>query len=309
MEKRLLIFDCDPGVDDAFAIAYLKKSDFFDVKMVSSVAGNVELKYTTRNLRGLVKALDWDVEVCEGAEKPIIGEQILASEVHGNNGLSGYEFADDELAPLSERSAYEAMVDIIEKADRKVTIIAVGPLTNVAILLLARPDLAEKIEEIGIMGGGLKGGNTTPAAEFNILADAEAAQVVFNSGVKIRMAGLDVTEYARFNKAEDEILCTSDEKICEILSFIVQKSLGFDRNGDSGYSNMHDTAAIMAFVHPEIFKTEDMYVQVETEGKVARGMTIADRRQLGRLEPNTVVLVDIDMEKFTKTLIETLVKK
>lgn len=309
MEKRLLIFDCDPGIDDAFAIAYLKKCDFFDVKMVSSVAGNVELKYTTRNLRGLVKALDWDVEVCEGAEKPIIGKQIVASEVHGNNGLSGYEFKEDELAPLSTRPAYEAMVDILEKADKKVTIIAVGPLTNVAILLLGRPDLADKIEEIGIMGGGLKGGNTTPAAEFNILADAEAAQVVFNSGIKIRMAGLDITERARFTKEEDKLLQESDEKINKILSAIVQKPLKFERFDGGSYSNMHDTAAIMAFVHPEVFETEDLYVQVETEGRIARGMTIADQRQVGRIEPNTAVLVDIDMERFTKTMIGTLVKK
>lgn len=309
MAKKWLIFDCDPGIDDAFAIAYLKKCDFFDVKMVSSVAGNVELEHTTRNLRGLVKSLDWDVKVFQGADKPIIGEQILASEVHGNNGLAGYIFTEDELAPLSAKTAYEGMVEVLESAKEPVTIIAVGPLTNVAILLLARPDLASKIDEIGIMGGGLKGGNTTPAAEFNILADAEAAQVVFNSGVKVRMAGLDVTEYARFNIAEHKILEKSDQKINEILCDVVKNSLNFDRGGVSGYSNMHDTAAIMAFVHPEIFKTEALYVQVETEGKIARGMTIADRRQVGRLAPNTEVLVDIDQKKFTKKLIETLVKK
>lgn len=309
MAKKQLIFDCDPGVDDAFAIAYLKKCDFFDVRMVSSVAGNVELEHTTRNLRGLVKAIDWDVEVCKGADKPIIGKQILASEVHGNNGLAGYTFAENELAPLSDRTAYEAMVDTLEKAEEKVTIIAVGPLTNVAILLLGRPDLMDKIEEIGIMGGGLKGGNTTPAAEFNILADAEAAQVVFSSGVKVRMAGLDVTERARFNIAEDKILQKSDEKIHKILTTIVQNALGFERHDGVGYANMHDTAAIMAFVHPEVFTMEEYFVQVETEGRIARGMTVADRRQMGRIAPNTKVLVDIDMEMFTEKMIETLVRK
>lgn len=223
MEKICTIFDCDPGVDDAFAIVYLKNSEKFDVKLLASVAGNVEVEYTTRNLRGLVKALDWDVEVCEGAAMPIMGRQVLAGEIHGKTGLGGYEFEDDELAELSKRNAFDAMVDVLENND-KTLIIAVGPLTNIALLLLGRPDLKEKISEITIMGGGLEKGNTTAAAEFNIIADPEAAEIVFKSGVKVNMAGLDVTEKGDYNWDIHNILKASNLKITDILTEIMLAS-------------------------------------------------------------------------------------
>ena len=192
MKKIPTIFDTDPGIDDAFALSFLNKSEIFDVKMLSSVAGNVKLKHTTRNLRGLVFAMDWQVPIFKGLDKPILGKQILAEGFHGENGLLGYEFKDDELAKLENQSAIKAMAEVLEEND-KTLIIAVGPLTNIASLILARPDLKEKIKEITIMGGAIGMGNVTASAEFNIFADPEAAAIVFDSGIKINMLGLNVT--------------------------------------------------------------------------------------------------------------------
>lgn len=303
MEKICTIFDCDPGVDDAVAIAYLGKSDIFDVKMVASVAGNVQLEHTTRNLRGLVKALDWDVEVCKGAEMPIMGRQVIASEVHGNNGLAGYEFADDELAELSDRSAYEAMVDVLENND-KTLIVAVGPLTNIALLLLGRPDLKDKISEITIMGGGIDRGNTTPSAEFNIYADPEAAEIVFRSGVKINMFGLDVTEQAKYTPEIHEILKKSDQKIINILTQVMDNVIELRGND----INLHDALTLIYYTNPELFKGKEYHVVVETEGRYTRGQTLADKRSFSDAKPNTNVILDIDQEKFEQILVEVLTK-
>lgn len=303
MEKICTIFDCDPGIDDAFAVAYLKKSEVFDVKLVASVAGNVEIEHTTRNLRGLVKSLDWDVEICQGASKPIMGRQVLASNIHGNNGLAGYEFKEEELADLSERNAYDAMVDILENND-KTLIIAVGPLTNIALLLLGRPDLKEKISEITIMGGGLDRGNTTAAAEFNIYADPEAAEIVFQSGLKINMVGLDITESGDYDIEVHEVLKQSELRINKILTTVMDTSM--KRRG--GSLNLHDVVAVMYHTNPELYKGKDYHVVVETEGVYTRGQTLADRRRLSTTEKNVHVLLELDTKSFQEKLIEVLTK-
>ncbi len=198
MNKTPTIFDTDPGIDDAFALSFLHKSDVFDVKMLSSVAGNVKLAYTTRNLQGLAYAMDWQVPIYKGLDKAILGKQILAEEFHGVNGLLGYTFNDEELADLKNQSAIKAMAKVLEE-NKKTLIIAVGPLTNIASLILSRPDLKEKISEITIMGGAVGMGNVTSNAEFNIFADPEAASIVFKSGIKIYMLVLNVTTKTSYN--------------------------------------------------------------------------------------------------------------
>ncbi len=305
MKKICTIFDSDPGIDDAFAIAYLKKSKIFDVKLLSSVAGNVEVKHTTRNLRGLAKALDWDVEICQGAEKPIMGRQILASHIHGNNGLAGYEFKEEELANLSERNAYDAMVDVLEN-NEKTLIIAVGPLTNIALLILGRSDLKEKISEITIMGGGLDRGNTTPAAEFNIYADPEAGEIVFNSGIKINMVGLDITEKGSYDLNVHEALKKSEKKINHILTTIMNSSIERLKKNRGGTRSLHDAVAVMYHTNPEFYKGKEYHVVVETEGIYTRGQTLADKRSFSTTEKNVNVLLDLDTKKFQDRLIEVL---
>ena len=305
IEKIPTIFDTDPGIDDAFALSFLNKSDIFDVKMLSSVAGNVKLFHTTRNLQGLAKAMDWEIPIYKGLEKPILGKQILAEGFHGENGLLGYVFKDEDLAKLENKSAISAMAKVLE-ANEKTLIIAVGPLTNIASLLLAHPDLKEKIKEITIMGGAIGMGNVTPTAEFNIFADPEAAAIVFASGIKINMLGLNVTTKTSYDIDMHSEFKNSDKKINEILSAVMD--IRIDQAGaEENYTTfMHDTLAVMYHTNPEIFKSEMVHMDVETKGEFTRGMTVADLRAHSTAYKNINFVSDIDVEKFKKIFMDVL---
>ena len=306
MNKTPTIFDTDPGIDDAFALSFLHKSDVFDVKMLSSVAGNVKLAYTTRNLQGLAYAMDWQVPIYKGLDKAIFGKQILAEEFHGVNGLLGYTFNDEELADLKNQSAIKAMAKVLEE-NKKTLIIAVGPLTNIASLILSRPDLKEKISEITIMGGAVGMGNVTSNAEFNIFADPEAASIVFKSGIKINMLGLNVTTKTSYNLDMHEKFKKSDKKINKILSEIMDIRIKQAGSEENYTTYMHDTLAVMYHTNPEIFKSQMLHMDVETKGEFTRGMTVADLRINSTASKNINFVSDIDKEKFKEIFIKTLI--
>ena len=306
MNKTPTIFDTDPGIDDAFALSFLHKSDVFDVKMLSSVAGNVKLAYTTRNLQGLAYAMDWQVPIYKGLDKAILGKQILAEEFHGVNGLLGYTFNDEELAVLKNQSAIKAMAKVLEE-NKKTLIIAVGPLTNIASLILSRPDLKEKISEITIMGGAVGMGNVTSNAEFNIYADPEAASIVFKSGIKINMLGLNVTTKTSYNLDMHEKFKKSDKKINKILSEIMDIRIKQAGSEENYTTYMHDTLAVMYHTNPEIFKSQMLHMDVETKGEFTRGMTVADLRINSTASKNINFVSDIDKEKFKEIFIKTLI--
>jgi len=306
MNKTPTIFDTDPGIDDAFALSFLHKSDVFDVKMLSSVAGNVKLAYTTRNLQGLAYAMDWQVPIYKGLDKAILGKQILAEEFHGVNGLLGYTFNDEELADLKNQSAIKAMAKVLEE-NKETLIIAVGPLTNIASLILSRPDLKEKISEITIMGGAVGMGNVTSNAEFNIYADPEAASIVFKSGIKINMLGLNVTTRTSYNLDMHEKFKKSDKKINKILSEIMDIRIKQAGSEENYTTYMHDTLAVMYHTNPEIFKSQMLYMDVETKGEFTRGMTVADLRINSTASKNINFVSDIDKEKFKEIFIKTLI--
>ncbi|RGB74928.1 PfkB family carbohydrate kinase [Anaerococcus nagyae] len=292
-------------IDDAFAISFLHNSKVFDVKMVSSVAGNVGLEHTTRNLRGLVKAMDWDVPVYKGLSKPLIGEQILAEKFHGVNGLLGYEFKDDQLAPLEKESAIEAMIKVLEE-NEKTLIITVGPLTNIASLLTIREDLKEKISEINIMGGAIGMGNVTATSEFNIFADPEAADIVFSSGVKINMLGLNVTTQTSYDINMHKEFKKSELRINQILADIMNRRIKRAGAEENYTTHMHDTLSVMYATNPEIFESKMLHIDIETNGKYTRGMTIADTRLNSLCEKNINVVTSIDKDKFKKIFMENL---
>lgn len=306
MNKTPTIFDTDPGIDDAFALSFLHKSDVFDVKMLSSVAGNVKLAYTTRNLQGLAYAMDWQVPIYKGLDKAILGKQILAEEFHGVNGLLGYTFNDKELADLKNQSAIKAMAKVLEE-NKETLIIAVGPLTNIASLILSRPDLKEKISEITIMGGAVGMGNVTSNAEFNIFADPEAASIVFKSGIKINMLGLNVTTRTSYNLDMHEKFKKSDKKINKILSEIMDIRIKQAGSEENYTTYMHDTLAVMYHTNPEIFKSQMLHMDVETKGEFTRGMTVADLRINSTASKNINFVSDIDKEKFKEIFIKTLI--
>src|SRR3954471_4917196 len=191
-----IILDCDPGHDDAVALLLAAGNDAIDLLAVTTVAGNCPLELATLNARRVAALAGLDgVPIAAGAAGPLRGELVTAPDIHGETGLDGYELTTGE-APLAPRSAIELMADTLEAAPEPVTLVPTGPLTNVAQLLSARPDLHGRIREIVLMGGSTGRGNVTPLAEFNIYVDPEAAAIVFGSGLPLTMIGLNLTHQA-----------------------------------------------------------------------------------------------------------------
>lgn len=304
MKRRPIIIDCDPGVDDTFALFYAFACKELDVRLVSSVSGNVDVEKTTVNARRVAAMAKYDVEIVKGANQPLIAKPFYADYIHGKNGMGGYEFKDDNLAPLSDKNAIEALRDAILSSDEKVTLVAVGPFTNIAKLFLTYPEVKENIQEISIMGGGLKGGNTTVCAEFNVFVDPEAAHVVFESGLPIIMAGLDVTEKSFIDKSHlDRIANTGT--IGKFLSDVIVAARS--ANNDASFrTSLHDVVSVMVLTHPEFFEYETLRVRVETQGKYTRGMTVADKRLHNREEGNIKVLNNVNHDAFLDELCEKL---
>ena len=206
---RRVIIDTDPGVDDALAILLALRSPELQVEAITPVAGNVPLEFTLPNALKLVEiAGRTDVPVAGGARHPLVRKLVTGEHVHGNNGLAGVEFPEPKIKPVAE-SAPEMIRKIVKANPGEITIVAVGPLTNVALALRADPDLAAKIKAIVIMGGSLSGGNVTPAAEFNLYVDPEAARIVFDAGVPLTMVGLDVTRKVLFTDERLKVMETA----------------------------------------------------------------------------------------------------
>ncbi len=307
MNRRKVIIDCDPGVDDAYALCIALKEPSFEVLGIHTVCGNVSVENTTRNARGITKLLKKDVLVYKGSNSPLVFEPIYASDIHGVTGLSGYSFDDDDLGAIAHLSSLEGYAKLLNESKEKVTIIAIGPLTNLGILLKAYPHLKEKIECISIMGGGIKGGNISEAGEFNFYVDPHSADIVFNSGIPLIMAGLDVTEKARFLKEDiDEIKDVED--IGEFLYIVSQDSL--KRNFKQGYGHSiapNDTVAVLCLTNPELFTGKEMYVRVSYESGFTRGMSIADVRVFSDKKPNVLVLSDVNRDEFRRVLKKKIV--
>ena len=213
-KKIPVIIDCDPGHDDAMAILWALSSPRIELRAVTTVAGNQTIeKVTTNAIKVLTKAHRTDIPVAMGAKAPLIRKLVVGGEVvHGDSGLEGPVLPECGFDP-SKLTALEMLVKTIEESEEKITLIPIGPLTNIATLFIVRPDLKEKIERISLMGGGAYMGNWTPAAEYNIWADPEAAKVVFNSGLPIIMSGLDVTHKAYITREENEILRAQGNEI------------------------------------------------------------------------------------------------
>ena len=238
-------------------------------------------------------------------------KSIGAPIVHGQSGLDGPALPEPAFA-LSELPAVELLVKLIENSPQKVTIVAIGPLTNIAALLLCRPDLKQNIERLSIMGGGTMG-NWTPAAEFNIWHDPDAAKIVFNSGLPIIMAGLDVTQKAYVTREENEQLRAQGNKMsvlaAELIDFFSQYIYRVE--GFPGCT-LHDPCAVAVLLHPEIFVSEQCNVDVETKGELTSGMTVVDRvnylsKVMGRtIEQNATVLFNVDRPAFVREFLAAM---
>ena len=301
-----LILDVDTGVDDAVAILYALANPQFEILGISTVAGNQTLDKTTHNTLAVLEYLGRpEIPVAAGAAAPWMQPLHTAPQVHGENGLGNVELPAPTIRPQPE-DAVGCMRRWIESCDRPVTIAAVGPLTNIALLLKSCPDLKSRIERIAIMGGGAFRGNASPVSEFNIYVDPEAARMVFASGVPLLMCGLDVTMKAYATKEDIDAFAAIGNRAGQMCADIFRFYYDFHMSGVRGKlpgCAIHDAVPVMALIHPELFHGEDAYVEVDLDGVYTRGCTAADFRDRGRLaDKNTHVILDLDRETFIRQL-------
>ncbi len=307
--RKNIIIDCDPGHDDVMAILLaLGNPDFFNVIGVTTVAGNQTLEKVTLNLRRLYTYLGIGTPAASGAAKPIARELVLGDLVHGESGLDGWDFPEPTFE-LDSTNAITFMREKIMKCEGKVTLVPVGPLTNIGLLLSTFPEVVEKIEAISIMGGSIYAGNMTPNAEFNIMVDPEAAWIVFNSGIPVIMSGLEVTHAGGITHAEIASLCAKDGRVSKMCGDLLKFYVSY--HDGEGYASfpLHDVCAVMYLLKPEIFTYQDLQVEIDCNDGPTLGRTAADLREWMRYEnPNTRVLVDVDREKFIEVLFEAFTK-
>ncbi|MEW4414219.1 nucleoside hydrolase [Clostridium sp. AN503] len=309
MEKRIpIIIDCDPGHDDAMAILWALSSPRLELRAVTTVAGNQTIEKVTNNaIKVLTKARRLDIPVAMGAKQPLIRKLVVGGEVvHGSSGLEGPVLPECGFEP-SEMTALELLIKTIEESDEMITLVPIGPLTNIATLFIVRPDLKKKIERLSIMGGGAYMGNWTPAAEYNIWADPEAAKVVFNSGLPIIMSGLDVTHKAYITREENERLRAQGNEISVFAAELIDyfSRYHYEVEGFPGCT-MHDPTAIAVLLYPEIFTGVTCNVDVEVSGELTTGMTVVDtigykEKIFGeKVDKNTTVLFQVDRQKYVE---------
>ncbi len=303
-----IILDCDPGHDDAIALVLALASPELEVKAVTSSAGNQTPDKTLRNvLRMLTLLKRSDIPVAGGAVKPLMRDLIIADNVHGETGLDGPALPEPDFAPQN-CTAVELMAKVLRESPEPVTLVATGPQTNVALLLNSHPELHAKIARIVIMGGAMGLGNWTPAAEFNIYVDPEAAEIVFQSGIPVVMAGLDVTHRAQIMADDIERFRAINNPVARTVAELLDFFMEYHKTEKWGFQGapLHDPCTIAWLLKPEIFTTARRWVGVETQGKYTQGMTVVDYFMLSGNEPNTDIMLDIDRQAFVDLLAERL---
>ena len=306
-EPRKIIIDTDPGQDDAAAIMLALGSPELDILGITTVAGNVPLSRTSTNARIILEFCSRpEVKVFAGADKPIARPLITAEHVHGKTGLDGPELHEPTM-PLQEQHAVDFIIETLRREPSgTVTLCTLGPLTNVALALEKAPDIAGCVRELVMMGGGFfEGGNITPAAEFNIYVDPEAAATVFKSGIPIVMMPLDVTHKVLTLKSRVEKLRAIGSRpaiaLVEMLDFF--ERFDIEKYGSDG-GPLHDPTTIAYLLKPELFSGRDCNVEIETASPLTVGMTVVDWWQVTGRKHNARVMKDVDADGFFALLAE-----
>jgi len=307
MMKHKIILDCDPGHDDAIAILFAAHHPEIELLAITTVAGNQSVEKTTLNALKVCSLADIrDVPIAKGMERPLVRDAYHAPNIHGESGMDGPNVPepDIELAPLH---AVDLLIDLLMNSDGDITIVPTGPLTNVASAIRREPAIVPKIQAISLMGGAIGLGNTTPAAEFNIHTDPEAAAIVFGCGRPITMCPLEVTHQAL---ATDEVTSRLRAVKRPVATFAADLLVFFADRYRSVFgfpaAPVHDPCAVAAVVDPSIIRAHEMHVEIETVGEWTSGRTVCD--VYGRLgkEPNVRVGYGLDVERFWEMVIGTL---
>ena len=298
-----VIVDCDPGHDDAMALLLAAADPRLRLLGVTTVAGNQTLPNTTRNAqRMLALAGVTGIPVAAGCDRPLVGELTVAEDIHGTTGLDGPDL-DVPVGAPADVHAVELIRRLLTAAAEPVTLIALGPLTNVALLLRTHPEVTPLVRRIVFMGGSTDRGNTTPYGEFNIVTDPEAADVVLRSGLPLTMIGLNVTHLARATEpviAGFRALDTRLGTVCaELMTFFAgayRRVFGFPD------PPVHDPVAVAAVIDPSMVRTVAAPVAVELTGTYTRGATVVDLHGSTGAAPNAEVAIDLDVDAFWKLL-------
>lgn len=308
-EKKAILLDCDPGHDDAVAILMALKSEKIDLRAITVVAGNQTLEKNVNNTLHVCQHMGSNVTVYAGCDRPLLKEPFHAGFVHGESGLDGVEFEPLEKT-VRNRHAVSFITDYLNAALEPVTVVATGPLTNIALALRLCPKIAGRIGEILLMGGSMGAGNITPAAEFNMFCDPEAADIVFRSGIPVRMVGLDVTQKAMCVPAIYERIRAHGGKACELFGDMMQYYCRMEKEvfGVEGGA-LHDPVTIAWLIDPEILRFEPMVVEVDRVPGPSYGRTNCDRHHLRSEPANAMVATEIDVERFWTVVEETLKKE
>lgn len=302
-----IILDVDPGIDDAMAIALALKTKGVELLGLTTVAGNLPLDKTTDNAAKILKLLAAKCQVYPGMAEPLVRKLHTAEQIHGPTGL-GYLDLPKAHEYIEEMHAVDFIVDEINKNPHEVTLIAVGPLTNVAQAIKKDKTIVDKVKEIVVMGGAIfTAGNVTPAAEFNMYVDPESADIVFNSGAKVTLVGLDVTLQVLLTQEHIDILKSQGGKLGTAVGSMTDYYLERykDHNKLKGCA-LHDPLAVGVALDRTLVKTQHIYVAVETKGEFTSGQTVGDVYNRYGKQPNIHVCTEIDNERFIKTFMETL---
>lgn len=304
MNKTPIIIDTDPGIDDAVALAIALFSDQLDVKLITTVAGNVSLDKVTYNTLRLMKYFGKKVPVAAGSSHPLLAPFTDASDVHGETGLEGFEFEGTADDLLLHEHAINAMHRVINETEDPMTIVAIGPLTNIALLIRVYPEVKSKIREIVLMGGAIGQGNKGVYSEFNLATDPEAGKIVFESGIPIVVSPMDLgvkTMLVPENASKLENLNKTGEMLYALFSTHRKNSM---KNG----LKMYDSCAIAYLLKPELFTTENVYIAVDVQSPLTAGATLVDFKGYLKQPANATICTDVNQQEFTDWFFEALSK-
>jgi pyrimidine-specific ribonucleoside hydrolase len=307
---KRIILDTDPGIDDALAFILAFNSPELKIEAVTTVAGNVNHAKGHRNAKQILEFLGvTDVPVCAGAVVPLIKKLGHAEEFHGKTGLGDTTLPEPTMA-TDPRSAVDIILEKADELGKELTLVAIGPLTNIAVAILADPALPEKVDKLVIMGGAFNltphgHGNANSVAEFNIWLDPEAAKIVFNSGIPIMAIGLDTTTHLDYRMSREifEGIVAKGNRTTDLVNDLC-KGLVERFNGFS----LHDPQAMAYVIDPSMFTTEKYKVDVECSGELTRGMTVVERRfyRIVKDEANVEVVVKVEADRFLKLINERI---
>ncbi|KRK35932.1 pyrimidine-specific ribonucleoside hydrolase RihA [Levilactobacillus parabrevis] len=305
---KKIIMDCDPGHDDALAMMLALASPEIDLLAVTSSAGNQTPEKTLNNAMRLLTLMHHqEIPVAGGNRTPLMQPLETAGNVHGKSGLDGADLPDPDFA-VQDMTAIELIAKTLRESDDPVTLVVTGPMTNIALFLRVYPELKGKIDRIVFMGGAMGLGNWTPSVEFNIYVDPEAAKIVLNAGIPLTMAPLNVTHKAQILKPEIAAIGEINNPVANAFQGLLNFFEVYHENPKWGFKGapLHDPCTIAWLLHPEMFESELMNVDVETQGELVRGETVCDYYELTGKPKNTDVLLDIDRPAFIQLIMDSL---